>query len=113
MKCENCGAPINKDTKICPYCNQYNSHYVEKEIESTLIKKEIFEVNEQEKKKNTKNRKMSKYVSMIVFFLVLLFIFNSFSHNNLFSNGKMFIVVVIIIASVIFQFRKDSKKKNK
>lgn len=108
MKCENCGAPINKDTKICPYCNQYNNHYVEKEIESTLIK-----VNEQEKQKNTKNGKMSKYISMVIFFLVLLCIVNSFSHNNLFSNGKIFIVVVIIIISVIFQFRKDSKKKNK
>lgn len=113
MKCENCGAPINKDTKICPYCKQYNSHYEEKEIESTLTKKETFEVNEQEKQKNTKNKKMSKYISMVVFFLVLLFIVNGFSNNRLFSNGKIFIIAIIIIISVIFQFRKDNKKKNK
>lgn len=113
MKCENCGAPINKDTKICPYCNQYNSHYEEKENENILVKEETLKVDEKIKNKNTKDIKISKYISMVIFFLVFIGIVNGFSNNRLFSNSKIFIIAIIIIISVIFQFRKDNKKKNK
>ena len=107
MKCENCGAPINKDTKICPYCKQYNTHYEEKITEHILMEKE----NKEEIKPKDKTWQSAiRYGAMLVIFLSFFFIVNAIGGNRVFSTSKIFLIVFVIVIAVINQFVKDKKK---
>ena len=91
MKCEHCGAHIEKTDKRCPYCNTYNEKYkVSNVVQPTFSQNIKFEQPEQNTifEKHKKNKKNLIITLSIIIVLATLFSLCGFIiHRNLYGTN--------------------------
>lgn len=107
MRCENCGAPLLKSTKICPYCNQLNDKYEEKPLKK--LNEAIFEDKNTTDTLENKDTLIKKIVSLILCFTLGYFGAHKFFEGKI-GLGILYIFtcgffgIGVIIDSIMYIF---------
>lgn len=116
MKCENCGAPLLKSVKICPYCNQVNDKYEEKPLK--IINESTFEDKKSTDSLEDKDRLIKKIVGLILcvalgYFGVHKFFEGKIGMGILYIFTCGFFGIGVIIDSIMYIFSIISIATNK
>lgn len=107
MKCEYCGAPLLKSTKICPYCKQVNDEYEEKPL--VKLKETLYKEKEDNNASNKKSLLAKKIISLILCITLGYFGVHKFFEGKI-GMGMLYILtcgffgIGVIIDSIMYIF---------